>query len=146
MDSATQGVLSVTRSVLEELDLEMVLERVLEAARVLSGAQYAALGVLDESGNGLERFFALGIDEATRRPIGPLPTGRGVLGELIRDRRPLRLAAVGRHLYSYGFPVGHPPMSSFLGVPIVVAGCHTGICISPRRRMARSSARMTSRR
>jgi signal transduction histidine kinase len=64
----------------------------------------------------------VGIDEPTRRLIGPLPTGRGVLGELIRTPVPLRIADVGRHPYSYGFPVGHPPMKSFLGVPIVVDG------------------------
>ena len=122
VDQATQAVLTVTRSVLEQLDVETVLERVLDSARVLTGAQYAALGVLNESATGLERFLALGIDEPTRRLIGPLPTGRGVLGELIRDPRPLRLADVGSHPYSYGFPVGHPPMRTFLGVPIVVDG------------------------
>jgi signal transduction histidine kinase len=122
MDPATEAVLSVARGVLEELDLEVVLARVLEAARGLSDARYAALGVLDESRSELARFLTLGIDEHTRSTMGPLPTDRGVLGELIRSRRPLRLADVGAHPYSYGFPVGHPPMSSFLGVPIVVGG------------------------
>lgn len=122
VDSATEAVLSVARGVLEELDLELVLARVLEAARGLSDARYAALGVLDESRQELTRFLTLGIDEHMRSTIGPLPTGRGVLGELIRNPRPLRIADVGTHPYSYGFPVGHPPMGSFLGVPIVVAG------------------------
>jgi signal transduction histidine kinase len=122
MESATEGVLSVARSVLEELDLEVVLARVLEAARGLTGARYAALGVLDDSRHQLARFLTLGIDEQTRSTIGPLPTGRGVLGELIRNPRPLRIADVGSHPYSYGFPVGHPPMSSFVGVPILVGG------------------------
>jgi signal transduction histidine kinase len=122
MDSATEAVLSVARGVLEELDLEVVLARVLEAARGLSDARYAALGVLDESRDHLARFLTLGIDEHVRSTIGPLPTGRGVLGELIRNPRPLRIADVGTHPYSYGFPVGHPPMGSFLGVPIVVGG------------------------
>jgi signal transduction histidine kinase len=122
MDSATEAVLSVARGVLEELDLEVVLVRVLEAARGLSDARYAALGVLDESRDHLARFLTLGIDEHMRSAIGPLPTGRGVLGELIRNPRPLRIADVGSHPYSYGFPVGHPPMGSFLGVPIVVGG------------------------
>jgi signal transduction histidine kinase len=120
MDQATLGVLTVARSVLEQLDVDVVLERVLEAARDLTGARYAALGVLNESGSELSQFLTLGIDEATRRLIGPLPTGRGVLGELIRNSQPLRIADVGSHPYSYGFPVGHPPMRSFLGVPIVV--------------------------
>jgi signal transduction histidine kinase len=122
MDSATERVLSVARSVLEQLDLEVVLARVLEAARDLTDARYAALGVLDDSRRQLARFLTLGIDDETRSTIGPLPTGRGVLGELIRNPCPLRVADVGSHPYSYGFPVGHPPMSSFLGVPIVVGG------------------------
>ena len=107
---------------LERLDLEVVLERLLDAARELTGARYAALGVLNESRTGLERFLTVGIDEQTRRLIGPLPSGRGVLGELIRDPHPLRLKDVGSHPYSYGFPVAHPPMNSFLGVPILVDG------------------------
>jgi signal transduction histidine kinase len=122
MDQATRGVLTVARSVLEQLDIDQVLDRVLDAARELTGARYAALGVLDESRNELARFLTRGIDEAQRRAIGPLPTGRGVLGELIRHPKPLRMADVGSHPYSYGFPVGHPPMSSFLGVPIVIRG------------------------
>jgi GAF domain-containing protein len=122
VDQETQTVLTVARSVLERLDVETVLERVLESARGLTGARYAALGVLNDSGTGLERFLTVGIDESTRRRIGPLPTGRGVLGELIRDPRPLRLGDVESHPYSYGFPVGHPPMRTFLGVPIIVDG------------------------
>ena len=122
MDQASEGVLKVARSVLEQLDIELVLKRVLDAARDLTGARYAALGVLDETRGELSRFLTLGIDEQRRRLIGPLPTGRGVLGELIRTPIPLRIADVGSHPYSYGFPVGHPPMGSFLGVPIVVDG------------------------
>ncbi len=122
MDQATQAVLRVTRSVLERLDLEVVLERLLDSARELTGAQYAALGVLNESRTGLQQFLTVGIDESTRRLIGALPSGRGVLGELIRDSQPLRIKDVGSHPYSYGFPVGHPPMSTFLGVPILVDG------------------------
>jgi signal transduction histidine kinase len=122
MDTRTRGVLTVARGVLEKLDLEVVLERVLASARDMTGARFAALGVLDESRSGLARFLTLGIDEHTRGVIGPLPTGRGVLGELIRSPEPLRLADVGSHPYSYGFPVGHPPMRSFLGVPILIDG------------------------
>jgi signal transduction histidine kinase len=122
MDQATRGILQVARSVLEQLDIELVLKRVLDEARVLTGARYAALGVLDDSRGELSRFLTLGIDEHTRRLIGPLPTGRGVLGELIRTPAPLRVGDVGTHPYSYGFPVGHPPMGSFLGVPIQVDG------------------------
>ena len=122
MDQTKHGILKVARSVLEDLDVELVLQRVLESARELTGARHAALGVLDESRTKLARFLSVGIDEPTRRSIGALPTGRGVLGELIRDPAPLRLADVGGHPYSYGFPAGHPPMRSFLGVPIVIGG------------------------
>ena len=120
MDEQTQGLLDVAASVLGELDLEVVIDRLLESARELTGAQYAALGVLDASRTELERFIAVGIDETTRREIGALPHGKGVLGELIRDPVPLRLSDVGEHPRSYGFPLGHPPMHSFLGVPILV--------------------------
>jgi signal transduction histidine kinase len=122
MDQASRVILTVARGVLEQLDTEAVLERVLDAARTLTGARYAALGVLDGSRGELGRFLTLGIDEHTRRLIGPLPTGRGVLGELMRSPVPLRIDDVGRHPYSYGFPVDHPPMRSFLGVPILVDG------------------------
>jgi len=116
----------VARSVLAELDLETVLQRVLEAARGLTDARYAALGVLDGSRAELDRFLTLGIGDAGRAEIGDLPRGRGVLGELIERPEPLRLAEVGRHPRSWGFPPGHPPMSTFLGVPILVDGLPYG--------------------
>jgi signal transduction histidine kinase len=120
MDQRSREVLTVARSVLEQLDVEVVLQRILRAAQELTGARYAALGVLDESGTGLGRFLTVGLDEATRERIRSPPAGRGVLGELIREPRPLRVADIGRHPVSYGFPAGHPPMHSFLGVPITV--------------------------
>jgi len=116
------GVLDVACGLLSDLDVEAVLERVLEAARGLTGARYAALGILDRSRGELERFITAGLDEVTHVQIGALPRGRGVLGELIADPRPLRLADVGAHRHSYGFPPAHPPMKTFLGVPVVVAG------------------------
>ena len=122
VDPGTRSVLRLARSVLGELDVDAVLERVLEASRDLTDAKYAALGVLDQSRSELARFLTLGIDDVARREIGPLPSGRGVLGELISDPAPLRLADVGGHPCSYGFPVGHPPMRSFLGVPVLVGG------------------------
>ena len=121
-DERLDQLLEVGRSIVSELDPEAVLQRVLEAARDLTGAKYAALGVLNEEKTGLERFLNVGIDEATRREIGPLPRGRGVLGELIRDPRPLRLPEVGAHPRSYGFPPGHPEMHTFLGTPVLVRG------------------------
>ncbi len=122
MERASQGILDVARGVLEELDLDTVLERVLAAARELTGARYAAVGVLNEARTELARFLNIGIDEQTRAGIGSLPKGRGVLGVLIEDPAPVRLADVGDHPRSYGFPHGHPPMRTFLGVPILVDG------------------------
>ena len=113
-----QRLLQVGSEVVSELDHEAVLQRVLEAARELTGARYAALGVLDSERRGLERFLTSGIDQPTQRMIGDLPHGRGILGVLITDPRPLRLADVGAHPASYGFPIDHPPMQSFLGVPV----------------------------
>lgn len=122
IDGAARGVLDVARGVLAELDLDVVLDRVLESARDLTGARYAALGVLDDSRTELARFLTVGIDEATRAEIGVLPRGRGVLGELIQHPAPLRLGDVGSHPRSFGFPLGHPPMRTFLGVPILIEG------------------------
>lgn len=93
--------------------METVLRRVLEAARELTGARYAALGVLDERRETLERFITSGIEEDAQRAIGELPRGHGVLGVLITDPRPLRLAQVGARPRSYGFPSGHPPCTAF---------------------------------
>jgi len=111
-------LVEVGRSLVSNLDLEAVLQSVLEAARDLTGARYAALGVLNDRGDGLERFLTVGIDGAARARIGDLPQGHGVLGVLIHDPKPLRLADVGAHPKSYGFPAGHPSMTTFLGVPI----------------------------
>jgi signal transduction histidine kinase len=110
----------VGRELVAEHDTEAVLERILTEAREMTGARYAALGVLDQARRELERFLTLGIDDATHRAIGDLPRGRGVLGVLIQDPQPLRLSEVGDHSQSFGFPVGHPPMHTFLGVPIVI--------------------------
>ncbi|HUA02565.1 MAG TPA: GAF domain-containing protein [Solirubrobacteraceae bacterium] len=116
----------LARDVLSDLDLEAVLRRVLESARELSGARYAALGVTNESRAELERFITVGIDEDGRERIGDLPKGRGVLGELIAHPVPLRLPDVGAHPHSYGFPPGHPPMKTFLGVPLLIGGVPFG--------------------
>jgi len=126
MDRATQGILDVARGVLSELDLDEVLDRVLQSAQELTEARYAALGVLNESRTELVRFLTRGIDDATHAAIGSLPRGRGVLGALIEDPAPLRIADVGEHPRSYGFPHAHPPMHSFLGVPILIDGVPFG--------------------
>jgi signal transduction histidine kinase len=119
-DRRLRRLIEVGRSLVSELDLESVLTRVLDEARDITGAGYAALGILNERRDGLERFITRGVDEETHRAIGDLPRGRGVLGVLISDPKPLRLRNVGEHPRSYGFPAAHPPMSSFLGVPILI--------------------------
>ena len=115
-------LLAVGRSLVSDLDLDSILRAVLEAARELTGARYAAVSVLGSDRSSLERFVTSGIDEATRDAIGELPRGRGILGVLIDQPLPLRLADVGAHPRSFGFPLGHPPMRSFLGVPVVIRG------------------------
>jgi signal transduction histidine kinase len=115
-------LIDVGRSLVAELDPEVIFRQVLKVAGELTGARYAALGVLDEQRLELERFITRGIDEATRQAIGNLPRGRGVLGLLIEQPQPLRLPHVGRHPRSFGFPPGHPPMTNFLGVPVLVRG------------------------
>jgi signal transduction histidine kinase len=115
-------LIEVGRGLVARLDLEGVLRELVEAARELTGARYAALGILDQDRGELERFIYVGIDDETRAAIGDLPRGHGVLGELIRDPTPLRLSDVSEHPRSYGFPLGHPPMRSFLGVPIIIRG------------------------
>ena len=121
-DRDSERLLAIGRRLVSERDLDALLGDVLEAARELTRAHFAALGVLDDSREELEKFLYVGIDDATRREIGPLPRGRGLLGELITHPRPLRLAEIGSHPRSFGFPPGHPPMKSFLGVPVVIRG------------------------
>jgi len=123
LDEATlRRLLEAGRSLVKLLELERILDNLLGVATELTRARYAAIGVLNEERSGLERFVTHGFDADTHRAIGDLPRGRGVLGVLITDPRPLRLPHVGDHPQSYGFPVSHPPMSSFLGVPIVIRG------------------------
>jgi signal transduction histidine kinase len=104
------------------LDERVVLDRVLEAAREITGARYAAVGILNEDHGELVQFLTSGVDTETRHAIGDLPTGKGVLGALIDQPRPLRLADVEQHPLSYGFPAGHPVMHTFLGVPVLIRG------------------------
>jgi signal transduction histidine kinase len=121
-DETLLRLIEVGRTLVSELNHETVLARILEAAREITGARYAALGVLSEDREHLARFLTSGIDKPTRQRIGNLPTGRGVLGVLITDPRPLMLTDVGSHGQSFGFPPDHPPMHTFLGMPIVIRG------------------------
>jgi len=115
LHSLLEAVLSVGR----ELDLPQVLRSIVEAAVVLVDAEYGALGVIGGDRK-LSEFLTVGIDEEQRSKIGALPSGHGLLGELIRHPEPLRLPELSEHPESYGFPAHHPPMHSFLGVPIRV--------------------------
>jgi signal transduction histidine kinase len=109
-----------------ELSLDALLQRLVETAAELTGARYAALGVIDRTGQRLERFLTTGIDAETHAAIGELPHGRGILGVLIRDATPLRLPDLKADPRSAGFPPNHPPMTSFLGVPIMLRGVAYG--------------------
>ena len=109
-----------------ELSLEALLQQLVETAAQLTGARYAALGVIDQTGATLERFLTTGIDAETHSAIGDLPRGRGILGVLIRDAKPLRLDNLGDDPRSVGFPKHHPLMQSFLGVPILLRGVAYG--------------------
>jgi signal transduction histidine kinase len=109
-----------------ELSLEGVLQRIVEAARDLTEARYAALGVIDRTGTALEKFVTAGLDEQTIATIGDPPHGRGILGVLIREAKPLRLHDLQEDPRSVGFPPGHPPMHGFLGVPILLRGVAYG--------------------
>ncbi|MFJ9712732.1 GAF domain-containing protein [Streptomyces sp. NPDC101234] len=116
MQSLLEALLSVGR----ELDLGQALRSIVKAAATLVDAEYAALGVIGPDGGTLSAFHTVGITEKQVAEIGPLPEGHGILGELIRNPQPLRLEKLSQHPASYGFPDGHPPMNSFLGVPIRV--------------------------
>ena len=117
---ALRGLLHAVLAIGSDLDLEAMLYRIVESAVELVGARYGALGVLDEAGIGLSQFLTVGVDDDTHHAIGHLPEGHGILGVLIADPRPLRLPDLRGHPDSYGFPPHHPPMRSFLGVPIKI--------------------------
>jgi GAF domain-containing protein len=113
------GLLAAVVSIAEDLSLEAVLDRVVKSACVLLDAKYGALGVIGEDQR-LSHFITVGIDDDGIRSIGDLPTGHGVLGHLIREPTPLRLHDLRHHPMAVGFPENHPPMKTFLGVPIRV--------------------------
>ncbi len=104
----------------KDLELPALLRHVVEEACSMTGARYGALGVLDDVKSTLAEFITVGLSLDEEAQIGPRPTGKGVLGLLVSDPKPLRLSRLGDHLESYGFPPNHPPMTSFLGVPVKV--------------------------
>ena len=113
MDALLDAVIAVSSG----LELDNTLRQIVQAAINLVDAKYGALGVLAPDGS-LSQFVNVGIDDDTRDLIGPLPTGRGVLGAVIEDDKPLRLEDLSKHPMSVGFPPHHPPMRTFLGVPV----------------------------
>jgi GAF domain-containing protein len=115
-----RGLLAANREIVGDLDLHTVLRRIVESACELVGARYGALGVIAPDGSGLEEFVYVGIEEPEARRIGHLPEGKGLLGALIDDPYPIRLDHLDSDVRSVGFPDGHPPMDSFLGVPVRV--------------------------
>ena len=117
-----RGLVEAGIALSSELSLDDLLQKLVETAAELTGARYAALGVIDETGTELERFLTTGIDPETHAAIGELPRGRGILGVLIRNAEPLRLESIANDPRSVGFPPNHPPMRGFLGVPILLRG------------------------
>jgi signal transduction histidine kinase len=127
-DRATAQLLALeqaVRGISGVLDHERVLQLIVDRVRELASAEYAALGIVDSDGV-IEQFITSGITDAERERIGALPRGRGLLGLIIRESRSYRIADIGSHPESFGFPPEHPPMESFLGVPVVAQGSAVG--------------------
>ncbi len=121
LDSDARLLLEAVTAISSDLDLASVLTRIVESATALTGARYGALGVLGSDGE-LVEFITTGIDEKARRLIGDLPRGRGILGVIIEEPSGLRLADLSAHPSSVGFPAHHPPMTTFLGMPVRIRG------------------------
>jgi signal transduction histidine kinase len=117
--SRAQQLSQAAIRIASEHDLDRVLQEIADSAREVIDARFAALGVLDADGTHLNRFVTSGMSDESHDGADSLPTGRGILGLLIRDPRPLRLRDLTDHPQAFGFPAGHPPMHSFLGVPII---------------------------
>jgi signal transduction histidine kinase len=122
VQARVQNLLDAFLSVSTGLELPSTLRRIVESACDLVDARYGALGVLRQGGGGLAAFIHVGIDEELAARMGHLPEGKGVLGQLISEPHPLRIPDLGQHPSSVGFPPHHPPMKSFLGVPVLVRG------------------------
>jgi signal transduction histidine kinase len=125
-ENRLRALVEVGVAITAELSLDALLQRLVEAAAALTGARFAALGVIDRERSGLERFLTTGMDAATQEAIGERPRGRGILGALIDDAVPLRLHDLGEDPRAVGFPPSHPPMRTFLGVPIHLRGVAYG--------------------
>jgi signal transduction histidine kinase len=121
-----ERLLAAGVAIFSEHSLERVLQQIADSACVVVGARYAALGVLAPDGLALSQFVTSGISEAARQRIGDLPRGRGLLGLVIQEAKPIRSTDINRHPKRFGFPPHHPPMKSFLGVPIRSGGALFG--------------------
>ncbi len=117
-----RALLEAVVAISSDLDLHSVLNRIVESACRITQARYGALGVLDTGGQGLADFVTYGLTEEEHRAIGDLPRGRGILGLLIEHPEAVRLEHLAEHPASFGFPAHHPPMDSFLGVPVRIRG------------------------
>jgi signal transduction histidine kinase len=126
MADRMRALLDAGVALTSELSLDALLQRLVETAAELTEARYAAMGVIDPSGTELERFVTTGIDPQTHAAIGDLPRGRGILGVLIRESEMLRLHDLSDDPRSVGFPLNHPPMHTFLGVPVNLRGVAYG--------------------
>jgi len=122
LPGAAEALLEAVVAISSDLDLHAVLTRIVESATELTGATYGALGVIAADGRTLVDFVTTGMDEQQRLLIGDLPRGRGILGMLIEHPEPIRLDNLAQHPSSFGFPANHPPMGTFLGVPIKIRG------------------------
>lgn len=125
LSSDARALLNAVAAMSSDLELDKVLRRIVESACELTGAQFGALGVIGDHDD-LSAFITHGVDDAGRAAIGDAPRGRGILGLLIHHPGPLRLAHLQEHPASFGFPANHPPMTSFLGVPVLVRGVAYG--------------------
>ncbi len=119
--AALEALSEAVGAVAGELDVETVLQLIVDRVRSLVGAEYAALGIVDDQRR-IERFITSGISAEERRRLGPLPEGHGLLGLIITEGRSLRVPDIGSHPASSGFPPHHPPMRSLLGVPVRIKG------------------------
>ena len=128
LDAAVRGISG-------ELDIDRVLQLIVDNVRTLVEAEYAALGIVDASG-AIERFITSGMSDETRAAIGDIPRGRGLLGLIIRENRAFRIPRISAHPESYGFPPNHPPMDSFLGMPITNQGVPVGRLYLTNKRAA----------
>ena len=122
---AVQALDQAVRGISGDLDVDRVLQHIVDRVRELVSAQYAAIGIVDRDG-AIERFVTSGISDEQRARIGDLPRGHGLLGLIIRENRAFRIPEISTHPESYGFPEHHPPMSSFLGMPITNRGIPVG--------------------